>query len=94
MRHIGVAGAIEFQFPSPANHSAGSAFRSNVPAVSTENATIFLYGREAESRFLPVMRCTSAAISRLLVKITPSRKALNEPPPVIVHQQIARKVAV
>ena len=40
--------------PRPLNHRSSSAPRSNVPAVSIENAWILLYGRDVKSRFLPV----------------------------------------
>ena len=41
--------------PSLLNQRSSSASRSNVPAVSTENAWILLYGRDVKSRFVPVI---------------------------------------
>lgn len=63
--------------PSPLNHSSSSLSRSNVPAVSTENAWILENGRLVKSFFFPVSPWTLIVMMRLFVKTTPSRIPLN-----------------
>jgi hypothetical protein len=64
---VGLALELELDLARPENQSSSSASRSNVPAVSTENAWILEKGNEVKSFFLPVMPWTFTAMIRLEV---------------------------